>query len=117
MATSDSGWSKFLTYLKYKADWYGRTFIQVDRLFPSSKLCHCCGYQNEDLALHERMWTCPMCCEMHDRDINASINLYRVGLEPPKVTPVERAMVDDRSPYGLPKKSSRVEVGSSTAKG
>ena len=42
----DSGWSKFLTYLKYKAEWYGRTFIQVDRFFPSSKLCHSCGYKN-----------------------------------------------------------------------
>ena len=51
---ADSGWSKFLTYLKYKAEWYGRTFIQVDRLFPSSKLCHRCGYKNEDLALHDR---------------------------------------------------------------
>jgi putative transposase len=60
---SDSGWSKFLTYLKYKAEWYGRTFIQVDRFFPSSKLCHRCGYKNEDLALHDRTWCCPACGE------------------------------------------------------
>jgi len=114
---SDSGWSKFLAYLKYKADWYGRTFIQVDRFFPSSKLCHRCGYKNEDLALHDRTWCCPACGEIHDRDVNASINLYLVGLGRPEVKPVERALVDDRSPNGLPKKPSCVETGSSTTKG
>jgi putative transposase len=77
-SVADSGWSKFLNYLKYKAEWYGRTFIQVDRFFPSSRLCHRCGYKNEDLALHDRTWCCPACGESHDRDINASINLYLV---------------------------------------
>jgi putative transposase len=100
---ADSGWSKFLSYLKYKEDWYGRTFIQVDRFFPSSKLCHRCGHKNEDLALHDRTWCCPACGEIHDRDVNASINLYYVGLGRSEVTPVEQALVDDRSPYGLPK--------------
>jgi putative transposase len=97
---SDSGWTKFLTYLKYKAEWYGRTFIQVDRFFPSSKLCHRCGHKNDDLALHDRTWCCPACGEIHDRDVNASINLYFVGLGRPEVTPVEQALVDDRSPNG-----------------
>ena len=109
---SDSGWSKFLTYLKYKAEWYGRTFIQVDRFFPSSKLCHRCGHKNEDLALHDRTWCCPACGEKHDRDVNASINLYLVGLGRPEVTPVEQVLVDDRSPNGLPKKPSCNETGS-----
>jgi len=114
---ADSGWSKFLTYLKYKADWYGRTFVQVDRFFPSSKLCHRCGHKNDDLALHDRTWCCPACGEIHDRDVNASINLYFVGLGRPEVTPVEQALVDDRSPYGLPKKPSCDETGSSTTYG
>jgi putative transposase len=114
---SDSGWSKFLTYLRYKAEWYGRAFIQVDRFFPSSKLCHRCGHKNEDLALNDRTWCCPKCGETHDRDVNASINLYFVGLGQPQVKPVERALVDDRSPYGLPKKPSRNEAGSSITKG
>jgi len=114
---ADSGWSKFLTYLKYKAEWYERTFIQVDRFFPSSKLCHRCGHKNEDLALHDRTWCCPRCGETHDRDVNASINLYYVGLGRPEVTPVEQALVDDRSPHGLPKKPSCDETGSSTTKG
>jgi len=114
---ADSGWSKFLNYLKYKAEWYGRTFIQVDRFFPSSKLCHRCGYKNEDLSLNERMWCCPACGETHDRDVNASKNLYFVGLGRPEVTPVEQALVDDRSPHGLPKKPSCDETGSSTSYG
>jgi len=113
---SDSGWSKFLTYLRYKAEWYGRTFIQVDRFFPSSKLCHRCGYKNEDLALHDRTWCCPACGETHDRDVNASKNLYFVGIGRPEVTPVEQTLVHDRSPKGLPKKLSCDETGSSTTK-
>ena len=114
---SDSGWSKFLNYLKYKAEWYGRTFIQVDRFFPSSKLCHRCGYKNEDLALHDRTWCCPVCGETYDRDVNASINLYFVGIGRHKRGTVEQALVDDRSPHGLPKKPSCNEAGSSTTKG
>jgi len=114
---ADSGWSKFLTYLKYKAEWYGRTFIQVDRFFPSSKLCHRCGYKNEELTLNDRTWCCPSCGETHDRDVNASINLYFVGLGRPEVKPVEQALVDDRSLNGLPKKPSCDETGSSIAKG
>jgi putative transposase len=113
---SDSGWSEFLKLIKYKAEWYGRTFIQVDRFFPSSKLCHRCGYKNEDLALHDRTWCCPACGTTHDRDVNASKNLYFVGLGRPEVTPVEQALVDDRSPYGLPKKPSCDEAGSSSNK-
>ena len=113
-SVADSGWTKFLTYLKYKAEWYGRTFIQVDRFFPSSKLCHRCGHKKEDLALHYRTWCCPACSETHDRDVNASINLYFVGLGRPEVTPVEQALVDDRSLNGLPKKPPCVETGSST---
>jgi len=111
---ADSGWSKFLTYLKYKAEWYGRTFIQVDRFFPSSKICHRCGYKNDDSALHERTWCCPACGETHDRDGNASINLYLVRLGRHAGM---QALVDDRSPHGLPKKPSRDEAGSSTTYG
>jgi putative transposase len=111
---SDSSWSKFLTYLRYKAEWYGRTFIQADRFFPASKLCHCCGYKKEDLALYERTWTCPVCGKAHDRDVNASINLYLVGLERPEVKPLKHALVDDRISQGIPKKPSCFQAGSST---
>ena len=117
---SDSSWSKFLTYLRYKAEWYGRYFVQVAKFFPSSKLCHWCGYKKEDLALHERTWVCPVCGKIHDRDVNASINLYLVGLERPEVRPGcgrrrgEHALVDDRIQQWIPKKPSCVEAGSST---
>jgi putative transposase len=90
MSISDSIWSRFLIYLKYKAEWYGRTFIQVDRFFPFSKLCHRCGYKNEDLALHDRTWCCLACDETHDRHINTSINLYFVGLGRPKLLTLSR---------------------------
>jgi transposase len=107
-------WNEMLGKKLHAYKWYVRTLIQTDRFFPSSKLCHRCDYKNEDLTLHDRTWCCPSCGETHDRDVNASINLYLVGLGRPEVTPVERALVDDRSPYGLPKKPSRDEAGSST---
>jgi len=110
---SDSGWSKFLSYLRYKSKWYGRILIEVDRYFPSSKLCHNCGYKKENLVLSERVWECPICKVTHDRDVNASMNLYYVGLERSKVKPVEHALVDDRIPVRMPKKPSCVEAGSS----
>jgi putative transposase len=105
----DSGWSRFLAYLGYKAKWYGRTLVQADRFFPSSKLCHCCGHKKEDLALHERTWVCSVCGEIHDRDVNASVNLYLVGLERPEVKPVEHALVDDRIPLGYLKSHHAVK--------
>jgi len=100
----DSSWSKFLTYIRYKAEWYGRTFIQVAKFFPSSKLCHCCGYKKEDLALYERTWTCRVCGKDQDRDVNASINLYFVRLGRPEVKSLKHALVDDS--IGIPKKPS-----------
>ena len=114
---ADSGWSRFVSYLKYKAEWYGRNSIQVDRLFPSSNLCQRCGCKKEDLALHDRTCCCPACGETHDRDINASIKLYYVGLGRPEVMPMDQALMDDRSPHGLPKKPSCDETGSSTSYG
>jgi putative transposase len=58
---SDSGWSMFVTYLEYKAQWYGRKLIKVDRYFPSTQLCSNCGYINKALTLSDREWTCPIC--------------------------------------------------------
>jgi transposase len=72
------------------------------------------GYKNEDWALHYRTCCCPVCGETHRRDINASINLYFVGLGRHEEM---QALVDDRSPNGLPKKPSCDEAGSSITKG
>jgi len=111
---SDSGFGTFVRYLEYKADWYGRQLIKVDRFYPSSKLCNVCGYKYKELKLSDRYWQCPICGTYHDRDINASINLYKVGLERPDFKPVEHALVDDRIPFGIPKKPSCCEAGSRT---
>ncbi len=92
----DSSWTTFLQYLEYKAKWYNRTLIKVDRFYPSSKTCSVCGYVYSDLKLSDREWECPHCKTIHDRDINAATNLRNfgllyVGLGQPEVTPVESA--------------------------
>ena len=72
--------SKFIDTLKYKSSWNDRNFIQIDRFYPSSKLCNNCGYKFDNLTLDMRKWTCPVCENIHDRDINASINILKEGL-------------------------------------
>jgi len=76
---ADSSWSKFLRYLYYKAQFYGRQVIEADTFFPSSKLCSVCGYKKENLKLSEREWICPVCGTKHDRDVNAGLNLLKYG--------------------------------------
>lgn len=77
---SDVSWSKFVSNLMYKAKWYGKEVVLIDRWFPSSKTCHVCGYKKEDLQLKDRIWLCPVCETNHDRDINAAINIKKEGL-------------------------------------
>ncbi len=77
----DYGFSAFLTILKYVASQCGTTIIQIDKWFPSSQLCHDCGYQNKDIKdVRIREWDCPNCHEHHDRDRNAAKNILREGL-------------------------------------
>ena len=77
---SDAGWSKFCTMLKYKAQWSGKIYIEVERFFPSSKTCNNCLHQIDILSLEIRSWQCPKCHMRHDRDINAAINIRDEGL-------------------------------------
>lgn len=72
--------NQFTSMLKYKSNWYGRDLIQIDRYYPSSKLCNCCNYKNNNLTLKDRNWICLNCSTKHDRDINASINILNEGL-------------------------------------
>lgn len=69
------GWSGLVDKLTYKAEWYGRTLIRVDRFYPSSKLCHECGRKYKELRLSEREWVCEHCGRKHDRDVNAALNI------------------------------------------
>jgi transposase, IS605 OrfB family, central region len=77
---SDVSWSSFVIKLQYKADWYGREVIKIDKWFPSSQICSECGRQDVKKPLEIREWTCPVCHSHHDRDINASINILNEGL-------------------------------------
>ena len=75
-----NGWSSFAEKLAYKAQWYGRTFVQVDRFYPSSRLCHDCGHKYSGLRLSEREWVCGSCGVLHDRDVNAALNILGEAL-------------------------------------
>ena len=78
---SDIAWYQFTTMLNYKAIDQGKFVFKTDKFFPSSKLCHNCGYKNEALSLNDRKWICPVCHSELDRDINASKNILKKGLE------------------------------------
>lgn len=79
---ADVSWSEFVRQLEYKADWYGRKLVKVDRWFPSSQICSCCGEQfpvTKNLSV--RKWICPKCNSKLDRDVNAAINIRNEGLK------------------------------------
>ena len=65
--------------LQYKASWEDKQVIFIDRFYPSSKLCSDCGYKNSELQLSDREWVCPECGVVHDRDINAAVNILNEG--------------------------------------
>jgi putative transposase len=76
----DAGFGMLLNFISYKLKREGGQLVQVDRFFPSSKLCSCCGHKYEKLNLSIREWTCPICQTTHDRDENAARNLRAEGI-------------------------------------
>ena len=80
-AIGDASWSEFCRMLEYKAEWYGKQIIKINRWFPSSQLCSNCKTNSGKKPLHVREWTCKQCGSHHDRDLNASINILHEGLK------------------------------------
>ncbi|MCT2990933.1 RNA-guided endonuclease InsQ/TnpB family protein [Propionibacterium freudenreichii] len=79
-AISDASWSELRSMLEYKADWYGREVIAIDRWYPSSKTCSNCGHLLQSLPLNVREWVCAECGTVHDRDVNAARTILAAGL-------------------------------------
>ncbi|MHB9864442.1 RNA-guided endonuclease InsQ/TnpB family protein [Streptomyces sp. YIM S03343] len=109
-AISDAAWAEFRSMLEYKAAWYGREVIAVDRFFPSSRLCSHCGTLAKSMPLHVRTWTCE-CGTVHDRDVNAANNLLAAGLavsacgagvRPQRRTPGGQSAVKQETPRRKP---------------
>ncbi|SED34246.1 putative transposase [Streptomyces sp. 3213] len=109
-AISDAAWTQFRTMLEYKAAWYERELIAVDRFFPSSRLCSTCGALRDKMPLNVRTWTCN-CGATHDRDVNAAKNLLAAGLavsvcgagvRPQRSTPGGRSAVKQKTPRRKP---------------
>ncbi|MBO7691778.1 MAG: transposase [Methanobrevibacter sp.] len=104
-AIQDASFGTLISMLKYKAAWHNRKIIEIGRFYPSSKLCHCCGHRMSYMGLEIREWTCPRCKAVHDRDINAAINIKNEGLRildkstgevPETYMPVENPTMDDK---------------------
>lgn len=93
----DVAWGMIKNLLLYKANWYGKQVVLIDRFYPSSKTCHCCGFKAVSMPLSVRKWDCPKCHTHHDRDINAAINIKNEGIK--LLSPV--VCVNPHKPQGL----------------
>ena len=76
----DVSWSEFRRMLTYKSQWYGKELSVIDRYYPSSQICHCCGHRDSKKSEDIRSWICPNCHSELDRDMNAAINILNEGL-------------------------------------
>ena len=90
----EMNFGEFRRMLEYKAQWYNRKIVFVDRFYPSSKMCHNCGYINKNLTLKDRQWICPQCGEVIERDYNAALNILDEGLRIIGCSTTEFTLVD-----------------------
>ena len=90
----EMNFGEFCKMLEYKAQWYNRKIVFVDRFYPSSKTCHNCGYVNKELKLSDRQWVCPQCGEVVERDYNAALNILDGGLRIIGSSTTESMLVD-----------------------
>ncbi len=110
----EMNFGEFKNLLVYKCLQYGRQLVFIERFYPSSKTCHCCGYVNKSLKLSDRQWVCPECNSVIDRDLNAAMNIKDEGLRKiigwssPKFTPVDCPTMDDKREISL-KSSDRMK--------
>ncbi len=108
---ADVGWSELLRQLEYKARWYGRAFVQIDRFYPSSKRCPVCGHTVAALPLEVRHWDCSACGAVLDRYVNAPQNIKDAGLAELAAGLVASACGGDVSPtrkrVGGPRRSRK----------
>lgn len=81
-SVADNGWNMFINMLAYKLAWQGKQLVRIDKWYPSSQLCHVCGYKNTDTRdLSVREWECPKCGTHHNRDKNAAIKIREEARE------------------------------------
>lgn len=92
-SVADSGWGMFVEMCKYKSNWNDKNLIQIGRFVPSSKKCSNCEEINNTLTLDDRSWACAKCGVVHDRDINAAINIKNIALNLGSVSPKKSAEV------------------------
>ncbi len=90
----DSAWYSFVLKLQYKAEWLGKTVIKISQWLPSSKTCNICGYKHPNLTENIRKWQCPDCGTIHDREVNAAINIKKFALMEREVELVDLWSID-----------------------
>ena len=110
----EMNFGEFRRILEYKAQWYNRKIVFVDRFYPSSKTCHNCRYINKNLTLKDRQWICPQCGEVIERDYNAALNILDEGLRiigssTTEFTLVDYPTMDDRLSNEVLKSSGRLK--------
>ena len=108
----ETAWATLVAMINYKASKYGRTFHQIGTFIPSSKTCSCCGFKLEKLKFTTREWECPECNTIHDRDLNAAVNIRNFGqlaVYDQIVTSHETGEWVSKMPKSLMKQTSKIE--------